>query len=273
VPQRRADQRDVGTLRPILFSREHAPDDRLDPEHFREVGRHRRAIHAIRARLGGDVERSAVEGGDRFEGLLSLVPHGQVRIRDSGGLQIPARRGLVDVDEPLRLGEGQWFEKQAVDEREHGDVGGDAQRQHRDYDRAAELLMRQRAPRIAKIRAQHVRSPFCGRADAAALPPLAAPFGGVGGDEVARGAQPDHHHGSAPASPGVLQTLAEQRLHLGRVSVAEAPRCQAQEQTVAVHLTTVGLVNAVASPARAFKRDRAILTSAARRPVSAASAR
>ena len=75
-----------------------------------------------------------------LEEFRALAPLHEVREVDADDLEVPSRRGLVDVDQAIRFGEGERPEEEAVDEAEDDDVGGDAERQHDDDERGRQLL-------------------------------------------------------------------------------------------------------------------------------------
>src|SRR5688572_30843114 len=96
-------------------------------------------------------------------------------------------------------------------------------------------------------------------------------FAGNRGSRVAGGMQPHHGRRDAAATPRLGEAIAENRLHLRGVTLTQAARRQAEQQPITVHLTPVGLANGAA--ARGLRRDRAVLTRALKRSVSAATAR
>ena len=126
-----------------------------------------------------------------------------------------------------------------------------------------------------------MRSPFSRQADASAPPPLIQQFHRPRVHEVARGVEPRQRRGDATARAGFGEAVPEHRFHFRAVLVAEPLGGKAEQQSIAVHLTTVarrslGEVGAKeddVSPERGLSRDLATLTSAASRSVSAASAR
>ena len=202
------------------------------------------------------------------------MPHREVCEADACLFEVPLRCRLVDIDQPLGLREWKWAEEQAVDQREHRHGGAYPQRQHADHQAGAQLLMAERAPGVVKIRANHERSPFSRWADASTPPPLINHFHGNRVNEIARCVEPRQRRGNAATRARFGEAVPEHRFHFRAVLVAEPPRSEAEQQSIAVHLTTVALAKVVAvSPERGLSRDLANFTSAASRSVSAASAR
>ena len=99
-------------------------------------------------------------------------------------------------------------------------------------------------------------------------------------NEIARRVEPRQRRGHAATRACFGEPVPEHRFHFRAVLVAEPPRSEAEQQSIAVHLSAVALAKAEAlakgvavSPERGLSRDFATLTSAARQSVSAASAR
>ena len=84
----------------------------------------------------------------------------KVRIVDADDVEVPFRRGLVDVDEPIRPRERKRPQEERVDEAEHHDVGADAERQHGRDQRRRGLLPGQPPERVTEVGAEHGRPPF-----------------------------------------------------------------------------------------------------------------
>ncbi len=265
MPQRFANHGHAWSIRLRFLDREGATPQWLQAEHLEEIDGHAGAIHAIGALVGRDVERGLVVERDRLERLLIAMPHREVCEADAGLLEIPLRCRLVDVDQPLGLGEREWAEEQAIDEREHRDSGANAKGQHQDHQAAPEFLVRQRPPRISKVGTEHDRSPFSRRPDASAPPPLINHLHGNRVNEIARRVEPRQRRSHATMGTRFGEAVPEHRFHLRAVFVAEPSRSEAEQQSIAVHDET--------SPGRGLSRDLATFTSAARRSVSAASAR
>ena len=96
--------------------------------------------------------------------------------------------------------------------------------------------MPERAPGVAKIRANHERSPFSRQADASAPPPLIDQCPLAWRDMRSRAAL---SHASAaamrPRRARLGKAVPEHRFHLRAVFVAEPPRSEAEQQSIAVH--------------------------------------
>ena len=86
-----------------------------------------------------------VEEAHRLESGVVLPPCHEIRIRHADILEVPLRRRLIDIDEPLRLGERQRPEKKSVEDAEDGGVSGDAERKHPDHHGAERPLRAERA--------------------------------------------------------------------------------------------------------------------------------
>ena len=95
-----------------------------------------------------------------LEQFRALAPLHEVGKVDADDVEVPSRRGLVDVDQAVRLGERERTQEQAVDEAKDDDVGGDPERQHDDDERGRELLARERSQRVLEIGAEHEQTPF-----------------------------------------------------------------------------------------------------------------
>src|SRR5688572_12673209 len=124
--------------------------------------------------------------------------------------------------------------------------------------------MAERAPGVAKIRANHERSPFSREADAPAPPPLMTHLHGNRLNHVARGVEPRQRRSDRAARAGFSEAVPEHHFHFRAVLVAEPSRGEPEQQSITVHAV---------SPERGLSRDLATFTSAASRSVSAASAR
>ncbi len=259
LPEPVADDDDLRAFRTILLRREEAAEDRLHAEHGREVVGDLRALQPERVRAVRGVEAGALVVGDRLELALLTAPLVEVGVVDSHHVEVPARRTLVDVDEPLGLGERQRPQEEAVDQAEDGDVRRESEGEHRHHQRAGEPLAQQRAKRVTQVVSDHVRPPSLGSGfprTTTRMPPIAQP----GAREIEDGARPDGRREATALGPA----LEEQSLHLVGVRLAQLPRSEAQQRPV----DAGRLVRAHAVSPRGRTRERAIFTSSASRRVS-----
>jgi hypothetical protein len=131
-PERLQDDDHVLGLRPVFLGGEHAPDEWLDAEHGGKVMRHGQPLDSLRAGAVRQVEAVLVVERDVVEQLHAVAPLVEVGVVDSNDVEIPSRRRLVEVHEPIGGGKGKWAQEQPVHEAEDDHVGSDAEREHAD---------------------------------------------------------------------------------------------------------------------------------------------
>ena len=125
-----------------LGVRELAPEDRTDAEDLEVIGRHDHAAHRAAA-VGQDqeVERPAVDGG-RFDRLRLAprvpLPDGRAAVV---GAAIETRRR--DEHQTSRIGERRRRQEHALDERENGRGGADAEAERDDRNRGKPRVLAQ----------------------------------------------------------------------------------------------------------------------------------
>ena len=223
----------------------------------------------------GEVEAVAVVERDVLEELRALAPLHEVGKVDADHFEVPSRRGLVDVDQSVRLGEREGTQEEAVDEAKDDDVGGDPERQHDHDERGREFLPRERSQRVLEICPQHEQTPFVdGLRQARVTASQRARDRRA--QQVPDGGAPGARGGRSAAHAGVGERVDEEVGHFLGVAAAQGARAEPQEHSIDLpgpgrrrrHVIRGHEV----SPARGFTRARAMRTRPARRWVSAAAA-
>jgi hypothetical protein len=264
APQRGAQNRDSRSLGAVFLRCKGAAEERLDTEHLREVAGDLESPDPIGARGIRDVEAARVVIGDRVEQLLILVPAIEVGMVDADDVEIPFRRGGVDVGEPLGMREREGPEKEAVDEAEDGNVRGNPEREHRDDERGRAALAQQRAPGVAQIGTSHEGRPFVDvdrEGDAVRRPSVE-----TRAEEVRDRARPDEGGCDPSARARLGEALREELGHVVAVRIAKPTRSEPEQQTVgAIHRACPVRMRARASRARRPRRSASSVSAA--RPV------
>lgn len=230
APQVVAEQDDGCALRRVVVGGEQASEHRLDTQHGRVFVGHFRALDALGAPVVGHVERGALVRRDPVEQPRVGAPAVKVGIGDARLVEVPARGGLVDVDELMRVVDLQRPEEEPVDQAEDRHVGGHAEREHRQGEAGAQLLARERADGGDEVDPGHEGLPA--GEDGAGGSAAPREVGEPGGDYVGGRGEPGHECGEPPTAPRFVETLDEQPLHLGAMPEGQRWWRQAKETAI-----------------------------------------
>src|SRR5207253_542208 len=110
-----------------------------------------RGFHARRALTVSEVDAPGAVQGDRIEGARTRSPRMEIGIIDPRELEIPPRRLLVDVNEPVGVREWKRSEEEPVEQRENRSVRRDRECQRKEQERRRAFLPGERADGEAQI--------------------------------------------------------------------------------------------------------------------------
>ena len=124
----------------VFFRREIASQRELQFEHVHHVVGDLGSPDALRFASTRQIEAVVREEGHRVECGVFLPPRVEVRIRDAHEFEVPLRRRLIQIHQPVRFREGERPQKQAVENAENRGVSRDPEREHPDHHQAEPRL-------------------------------------------------------------------------------------------------------------------------------------
>ena len=145
---------DCDGLRPsfVVFGNERSPENRLDPEHGEEPGRHTGARHALRLRpIRTKVGGTGPVGGGAREEIGLLRPINEIQIRDVAVGNARLRIFSFDVDDAFRVRKRQRSEENAVDQTEDGGVRANAEPERNNGDGGEAGIFEKHPPGVPQI--------------------------------------------------------------------------------------------------------------------------
>src|SRR6185295_3242584 len=113
-----------------------AAEGRREVENVEEIPGDVRAADALHGAFAGEIAAGAGEEGDVFEGLIGAAPEVLVEVGNADELEVPAGRGLVNIEEAFGVVEGEGFEKEAVEDAEDGGIARYSEGEHGDHHQA-----------------------------------------------------------------------------------------------------------------------------------------
>ena len=119
----------------VVFGNERSAENRLDPEHREEPGRHSRAGHGLWFRsVGTEVGVPGPVGRGAREEIGLLRPIGEVEIRNIAVGNASRRILSFEIDDAIRVRKRKRTQKNAVHQTKDGGIRADAETERDDGD-------------------------------------------------------------------------------------------------------------------------------------------